>query len=149
MWQIELIWDTWWKPHEYSYLWTSTAHHGILCKVIFILENISKEALNKGLESWINFQFCILIKDASILYKMLKTNTFIIGMDLGYNIIGDEGATVLGQLLQVRTLLLHSEFWNECINKLKPYLWYICLKQDLFCQLGGQRLITTQFFAAP
>ena len=105
--------------------------------------------MNEGLESWINFQFCILIKDASILYKMLKTNTFIIGMDLGYNIIGDEGATVLGQLLQVRTLLLHSEFGNECINKLKPYMWYISLKQDLFCQLGGQRLITTQFFAAP
>lgn len=126
-----------------------TAHHGILCKVIFILENISKEALNEGLESWINFQFCILIKDASILYKMLKTNTFIIGMDLGYNIIGDEGATVLGQLLQVRTLLLHSEFGNECINKLKPYLWYLFKTLDLFCQLGGQRRTTTQFLAAP
>lgn len=42
----------------------------------------------------------LIDEDASILYKTLKTNTFIIGMDLGYNIIGDEGATVLGQLLQ-------------------------------------------------
>ena len=43
----------------------------------------------------------ILPQDASILYKTLKSNTFIIGMDLGYNTIGDEGAKVLGQLLQV------------------------------------------------
>lgn len=39
-------------------------------------------------------------EDASILYKTLKSNTFIIGLDLGYNTIGDEGAKLLGQLLQ-------------------------------------------------
>ncbi|KAM7437686.1 Leucine rich repeat-containing protein 34 [Porites harrisoni] len=39
-------------------------------------------------------------EDASILYKTLKSNTFIIGLDLGYNTIGDEGAEIIAQLLQ-------------------------------------------------
>ena len=42
-----------------------------------------------------------LLQDASILYKTLKSNTFIIGLDLGYNTIGDEGAEIIAQLLQV------------------------------------------------
>lgn len=42
-----------------------------------------------------------LSQDASILFKTLKSNTFITGLDLGYNTIGDEGAELLGQLLQV------------------------------------------------
>lgn len=80
---------------------------------------------------------------------MLKTNTFIIGMDLGYNIIGDEGATVLGQLLQVRTLLLYIQSSEMSVSTSWSLTCGICLKQDLFCQLWGQRLTTTQFFAAP
>ena len=45
--------------------------------------------------------FFFLLQDASILYKTLKSNTFIIGLDLGYNTIGDEGAEIIAQLLQV------------------------------------------------
>ena len=45
--------------------------------------------------------FFLLLQDASILYKTLKSNTFIIGLDLGYNTIGDEGAEIIAQLLQV------------------------------------------------
>lgn len=41
------------------------------------------------------------MQDASILYNTLRSNTFIIGLDLGYNTIGDDGAKLLGQLLQV------------------------------------------------
>ena len=41
------------------------------------------------------------MQDANILYKTLKSNTFIIGLDLGYNTIGDEGAKIIAQLLQV------------------------------------------------
>ena len=48
------------------------------------------------------------MKDADILYKTLRSNTFVIGLDLGYNTIGDDGAKLLGQLLQVH---LHT-----CIN---------------------------------
>ena len=45
--------------------------------------------------------FFFLLQDASILYETLKSNTFIIGLDLGYNTIGDEGAEIIAQLLQV------------------------------------------------
>ena len=45
--------------------------------------------------------FFLLLQDASILYKTLKSNTFIIGLDLGYNTMGDEGAEIIAQLLQV------------------------------------------------
>ena len=41
------------------------------------------------------------MQDADILYKTLRSNTFVIGLDLGYNTIGDDGAKLLGQLLQV------------------------------------------------
>lgn len=43
----------------------------------------------------------IHMQDADILYKTLRSNTFVIGLDLGYNTIGDDGAKLLGQLLQV------------------------------------------------
>ena len=36
-----------------------------------------------------------------MLYKTLKGNMFVVGLDLGYNMIGDEGAKILGKLLQV------------------------------------------------
>lgn len=39
-------------------------------------------------------------EDASILYKTLRSNTFVIGLDLGYNCIGDDGANLISQLLQ-------------------------------------------------
>ncbi|KAL9969892.1 hypothetical protein ACROYT_G022164 [Oculina patagonica] len=39
-------------------------------------------------------------EDADILYNTLRSNTFVIGLDLGYNTIGDDGAKLLGQLLQ-------------------------------------------------
>ena len=42
-----------------------------------------------------------LFQDVEVLYKTLKSNTFVIGLDLGYNNIGDIGAAVLGDLLQV------------------------------------------------
>ena len=37
-----------------------------------------------------------------ILYKTLKGNTFVVGLDLGYNNIGDEGAQCICSLLQVK-----------------------------------------------
>ena len=51
----------------------------------------------------IQYGSCVILypKDVDILYKMLKPNTFVVLLDLGYNNIGDEGAIILGQLLQV------------------------------------------------
>lgn len=39
-------------------------------------------------------------EEVQVLYLTLKTNTFITGLDLGYNVITDDGAATLGNLLQ-------------------------------------------------
>lgn len=41
-----------------------------------------------------------------MLYRTLNGNTFVIGLDLGYNNIGDAGGEILGKLLQVRRILI-------------------------------------------
>lgn len=46
-------------------------------------------------------------EDVEILYRTLKSNTFLTGLDLGYNNIGDKGAETIGQLLQ-ETLTLQT-----------------------------------------
>ena len=40
-------------------------------------------------------------QDVDILFQTLKSNSFVIGLDLGYNNIGDTGAEILSKLLQV------------------------------------------------
>lgn len=50
----------------------------------------------------INAVKCIHSQDVEILYKTLKSNTFVVLLDLGYNNIGDDGAKILAQLLQVK-----------------------------------------------
>ncbi|XP_065060775.1 leucine-rich repeat-containing protein 34-like [Rhopilema esculentum] len=46
-------------------------------------------------------------EDVDILFQTLKSNSFVIGLDLGYNNIGDTGAEILSKLLQ-ETLVLQS-----------------------------------------
>jgi len=45
--------------------------------------------------------------DVEVLYRTLQSNTYVVGLDLGYNNIGDGGAALLGSLLQ-ETLVLQS-----------------------------------------
>ena len=41
-------------------------------------------------------------KDAKIFHEWLKDNIYIVGLDLRYNCITDEGAKHIAQLLRVR-----------------------------------------------
>ena len=66
-----------------------------------------------------HFYFFLHKQDVDVLYKTLKGNTFVVGLNLVYNVIGDEGAKYLGQLLQVNIYdLLISILGSQIKNSL-------------------------------